>query len=169
MVCLAQTVHLSWVKISSISKRSETSFHSSLVTEEYHRVHLEWFLTLWYAWRKPCNYLAPTQTPSQNRPKQDSTWPTSPGVPLGASKMICKPMLRSAQTVHLSCVKISTFSKRTETSFHLSLITLEYHQLATITIYDPMVRLVQSVHLSCTDTNTVSKWTKTRFDMNHVT
>jgi hypothetical protein len=31
-VCLAKTVHLSWVKISTISKRSETSFHLNVVT-----------------------------------------------------------------------------------------------------------------------------------------
>jgi hypothetical protein len=44
------------------------------------------------------------------------------GVVSGASKMISKPMLCSAQTMHLSCVKVSTTSKRTETSFHLGLI-----------------------------------------------
>jgi hypothetical protein len=41
----------------------------------------------------------------------------------GASKMISDPMLHSTQTVHLSCVKISTISKQTKTSIHLSLIT----------------------------------------------
>jgi hypothetical protein len=45
------------------------------------------------------------------------------GVPLGASKMISKVVLRSAQTVHLSCVKISPISEQTESSFHLSLVT----------------------------------------------
>jgi hypothetical protein len=32
------------------------------------------------------------------------------GVPSGASKMISQPMVRSAQTLHLSCVKINTIS-----------------------------------------------------------
>ena len=132
-------------------------------------VRLKRCLSLWYVWRKPCNYLAPTLTLSPNSSKQDSTRPTSPrssigcvetdfraygtfganrstiwhqrehclqidqneiphdprhvGVPLGASKIISEPMVRSAQTAHLSCVKISTFSTRTETSFHLSLVT----------------------------------------------
>ena len=45
------------------------------------------------------------------------------GVPYGASKMIFEPTVCSAHTVHLSYVKISTIFKRTETSFHLSLIT----------------------------------------------
>jgi hypothetical protein len=43
------------------------------------------------------------------------------GVPSGASKIISKLTVRSAQTVQLSWLKISTISKRTETSFHLSL------------------------------------------------
>jgi hypothetical protein len=37
--------------------------------------------------------------------------------------MISELVVRSAQTVHLSCVKISTISKRTEMSFHLGLAT----------------------------------------------
>jgi hypothetical protein len=38
-------------------------------------------------------------------------------------------MVRSAQTVDQSCVKISTISKWTETSFHLSLVNYVYHQV----------------------------------------
>ena len=34
------------------------------------------------------------------------------GVPLGASKMISDPTVRSTQTVHLSCVQISIMSER---------------------------------------------------------
>jgi hypothetical protein len=49
------------------------------------------------------------------------------GVPSGVSKIISKPMVRLAQTVHLSCAKTNTISKRTETSFHLTYITSEYH------------------------------------------
>jgi hypothetical protein len=40
-----------------------------------------------------------------------------------------EPMVRLTQTVHLSSVKISTMSERTETSFLLSLVILEYHQV----------------------------------------
>jgi hypothetical protein len=45
------------------------------------------------------------------------------GDPSGASKTISDPMLRSVQTVHLSCVKISTISKQTKMSIHLCVIT----------------------------------------------
>ena len=45
------------------------------------------------------------------------------GVASGASKTISEPMVRSAQTVQLSCVKFSTISKQTESIFHLRLVT----------------------------------------------
>jgi hypothetical protein len=45
------------------------------------------------------------------------------GVQSAASKTIFEPMVRSAQTVHLFCIKISTISKETKMSFHMSLIT----------------------------------------------
>jgi hypothetical protein len=44
-------------------------------------------------------------------------------VPSGASKMISKAVVRSAQIGHLSCIKISTISEQAKSSFHLSLIT----------------------------------------------
>jgi hypothetical protein len=78
VVCSARTVHLSCVKTSTVSKRTESSFHLSVVTLEYHRVHPKWFLRPWYIWRKSCAYLAPTLTLSPNRSKRDFTWPTSP-------------------------------------------------------------------------------------------
>jgi hypothetical protein len=43
------------------------------------------------------------------------------GVQSGTSKMISKLMVLLAKTVHLSWFKISTISKQTEMSFHLSL------------------------------------------------
>jgi hypothetical protein len=42
------------------------------------------------------------------------------GVQSGAPKVISEPMVRLAQTVHLSCVEINTVSKWTEMSFHLA-------------------------------------------------
>jgi hypothetical protein len=44
-------------------------------------------------------------------------------VPSGASKMIYELVVSSAKTVHLCYVKISSISKRTELSIHLSLVT----------------------------------------------
>jgi hypothetical protein len=70
--------------------------------------------------------------------------------------------------MHQSCVKICTIFKWTETSFHLSLVTLEYHWVRP-KWFEPMVCLAQTAHLSCSDTNTVSKRTGTRFHMSHVT
>jgi hypothetical protein len=118
-----QTAQLSCVKITTISKRTRTSFYLSLDIYEYRRVCQKQFLSLWYVWRKPCTYIAPTLTLSPNETKRDSTRPTHLGVPSSASKKIFEPMVRSTQTTHLSCVKISIISKRTQTSFHLSLVT----------------------------------------------
>jgi hypothetical protein len=50
------------------------------------------------------------------------------GVQLGASKMISKPMLRLAQTVHLPGTETNTISKWIETCFHLTYITYKYHR-----------------------------------------
>jgi hypothetical protein len=123
MVRLAKTAHLSCVKISTISKQTQTSFNLSLVTLEYHRMRLKWFRSQWYIWRKLCTYIAPTVSLSPNGSKRDSAWPSHLGVPSSASKTISMPMVRSMRTAHLSCVKISTISKQTQTSFKLSLVT----------------------------------------------
>jgi hypothetical protein len=78
-------------------------------------------MSLWYVWRKSFNYLALTLTQSENDPKGDSTRPTSPRSSIECVQRISKLVVRSAQTVHLSCAKISNISKWTELSFHLSL------------------------------------------------
>jgi hypothetical protein len=70
------------------------------------------------------------------------------------------------QTVHLSCIKISTVSKHTE-------LSLEPHHLgvpsgASKMISELTVHLAQTMHLSCTDSNTVSKDKELRFHMTHV-
>jgi hypothetical protein len=75
---------------------------------------------------KPCTYLAPRLTLSQMDQNELPLDSRHIGVPLGASKMISWPMVRSAQTVHLSCAEINTISKQTETSFHLTHITYEF-------------------------------------------
>jgi hypothetical protein len=96
-------------------------------------------------------------------------------VPSGASKMISELMICSSQTLYLSCVKIRTIAKKTESSFHLSLITKEYHQVCQKRFQSQWNIWHKIMHLSCTDTNTISKWTKTHephhlgdptFDMN---
>ena len=92
-------------------------------------MHPKRYLILWYVWRKPCTYLALTLTPSPNGPNEIPHDPRLLGVQSGASKMIFEPMVRSAQTKYRSCVKISTICKRTEMSFQLSFVTLEYHRV----------------------------------------
>ena len=81
------------------------------------------YLSLWYVWRKLCTYLALTLTPSPNAPNEIPHDPRHLGVPSGASKTISELMVRSVQTMLRSCVKISTISKWTETSFQLSFVT----------------------------------------------
>jgi hypothetical protein len=91
------------------------------------------------------------------------------GVPSGESKMIFEPTVRSMQTVHQSCVKISTISEKDWNE-----LQLEPHHLmvpfgVSKMVSKPMVRLAQTMHLSCTDTNTISKWKEEIFYMTHVT
>jgi len=46
MVCSMQTVQLSCIQISTISKQTEASFHLSLFNQEYEQVRPKWFLLL---------------------------------------------------------------------------------------------------------------------------
>ena len=43
------------------------------------------------------------------------------GVPSGASKAISKPMVRLAQTMHLSCTDTNTVTKWKEVRFHMTM------------------------------------------------
>jgi hypothetical protein len=49
--------------------------------------------------------------------------PRNLGVPSGASKMISNPMVRLAQTVHLSCSDTNVVPEQIEMRFHLSHIS----------------------------------------------
>ena len=122
LVCSMQTVHLSCFKISTISKQTEPSLHLSLFTQEYQQVLPKWFLRLWCIIRKPCTYLAPKLILALSTSNEIPYDTRHQGVLQGVSKLISKHMVRSKQTVHLSCIKISTISKSTEQSFHLSLL-----------------------------------------------
>jgi hypothetical protein len=86
VVFLAQTMHQSYVKISTISKRTESSFHSSLVTMEYHCVHPKWFLSQRYVWCKPCTYLASRLAHLQTDRIELPLEPLHLGVPSGEPK-----------------------------------------------------------------------------------
>jgi hypothetical protein len=101
MVRSPHTVHLSCVKVSTISKmdRKELPLESRHLGEPLGASKLIY---------EPMVHLA--QIVHRNELPHD---PCHVGVPSGASKMISKPMVRLAQTEHLACIKISTISKRT--------------------------------------------------------
>ena len=78
-------------------------------------------------------------------------------------------MVSSTQTVHLSCVKISTMCENNRNELPLEPCHLVVTSSVSKMISKPMVCLAQTMHLSCTDANTVSKWKQVRFCMTHVT
>jgi hypothetical protein len=127
------------------------------------------FLRLWYIWRKPCTYLAPTLTSSTIRPKQDATWPMSPRSSIRCVQNKCRAYgtfsVNSAPILHQEWHNLPT--DRNE-------LPVELHHLGVLsgaskTISPLMVRLTQTVHLSCTDANSISKWTNSIMHMTHVT
>jgi hypothetical protein len=82
--------------------------------------------------------------------------------------MISQPMVRSAQTLHLSCVKISTISNElnqasTWASSPRSTIRSIQNNFGANGMFSTIL------HLSWTDTSTIYKWTKMRFHTTHVT
>jgi hypothetical protein len=89
-------------------------------------------------------------------------------VPSGASKMISKPMVYPAQTMHLSCIKISRL-QMDRNELPLEPRHLGVPSSASNMIYEPMVCLAQTVHQSYANTNIVSTWTETRFHLSLVT
>ena len=110
MVHYLQIVHLSYIKTDTISKQSKLSFPLSPFTQEYHRVHPKWFLSLWCIRRKLCTYLAPKLTLSPNRPKRDSIWHMSSRSSIGVRPngflsiwyVPCKPCTYLASRLELS-------------------------------------------------------------------
>ena len=91
------------------------------------------------------------------------------GVPSGPSRMIYEPMVRSTQTVHLSCTDTNTVSKRTETRFDKDPCYLGVPSGVSKMTSEPMVCSAQTMHLSCIKISTISKWTETSFHLNLVT
>ena len=89
------------------------------------------------------------------------------GVPSGASKMIYEPMVRSTQTVQLSCIKISTVSKWREIPHDQRHLGVPLG--ASKMISELMVRSAQTVDLSCVKISTISKQTKMTFHLSLVT
>jgi hypothetical protein len=91
-----------------------------------------WLFLPWFPWvftkvvdstRYVPIYLAVTLTLSPTDQNEILHDPRHLVVPWGAPKMIYEPTGHSAQTMHLSWIKISTISKWIETSFRFSLVT----------------------------------------------
>ena len=83
--------------------------------------------------------------------------------------MISEPMVRSAQTVHLTYVKVSTISKRTENELPLEPRHQGVPSGASEIISELVVRSMQTMHLSCVKISTISKLTKTSIQLSVVT
>ena len=126
MVRSTQTVQLSCVKISTIFKWGELSLEprhlgvpsgaSKAISKPMVRFGAKCAPILH-------RHLHSLQTERSEIPHD----PRQQGVPSGASKMISEPIVCSTQTVHLSCIKISTISKRIKLS--LEPRHLGYHQV----------------------------------------
>ena len=72
----------------------------------------KWLPCPWYVQRYPCTYLVPRLTLSPNGFKRASAWSTSPRSTTFVSKMISKPMVRLAQTVHYLALRLTLSPNR---------------------------------------------------------
>jgi hypothetical protein len=109
---------LSCTNTNTVSKWTKMRFHTTHVTYEFNRVHPKLFMSLWYVQCKPCTYLVSGLALCPNGPNRAPPDPRHLGVPSGASKTICEPMVCLTQTEHLSCTVANTVSKQIETRFH---------------------------------------------------
>jgi hypothetical protein len=165
MVCLVQTVHLSWVKISTIFKRIKMSFRLSVIIKEYHRVRPKRLLNLWYVWRKSCTYLESRLTLSPNGPKWTSTWASSPRSTIGCSQNDFRPCGAYDSNKHLSCTDAHSISKMDQNKIPHDSRHLGVPSSASKMILEPIVCSAQTVHQSCVKIGTISKQTKTSFHL----
>jgi hypothetical protein len=193
MVRLAQTMHLSCIKISTISNELNQA-------------------STWASWPRSIiccvqndfwayGIFSTNRAPILNRPQhylqidqnEISHYPHHLGVSSSASKIICEAVVRSALTVLLLEMDrielpkrflILWYVRRKPCIYLVSRLALyqmnwikhplELRHLGVLSgaskvIYEPTVCLAQTVHLSWTIKNTISKRTKTRFHMTHVT
>jgi hypothetical protein len=102
-------------------------------------VRPELFPSLWYVRHKQCTYLALTLTLSPNELNEIPHEPHDLGVSSGACKTIFEPIVCSAQTVHLSCVKIKHYLQMDRNDFPLEPRHLGVPSGASKMISEPMV------------------------------
>jgi hypothetical protein len=126
-LCLAKTVHLSCTDTYTISKRTEqdstwpTSPRSCIWCVQ----NIFWANGTFGANRAPI--LRQDQHYLETHWNELPLEPHNVGVPSGASKMISELMVLLAQGINLSCTDTNTVSKRTETRFHMTHVTQEFH------------------------------------------
>ena len=104
-----QTVQLSCIKISTISKQTKSSLHLSLFNYDYHRVRLKWLLSLWCIRRKSCAYLLPKLTVSKQTEARfhmthivEELYQVRPNWFLSISYIPCKPCIYLASRLATS-------------------------------------------------------------------
>jgi hypothetical protein len=169
IVHFVQTMHLSYVVINTISKRTQTSFHMTHVMKEYHRMCPNWFLSLWYIQHNLCTNLASRLTLSPDWPKWASTWPMSTRTTLGCTQKdfhVCG--IFSTNRAPVLC-RDEHYLQTNPNELSLDQRHVGVPSAPSKMTFEPITRSVQTVHLSCIDINTISKWTKTGFNMIHVT
>jgi hypothetical protein len=129
MVRLAQTMHLSCIKISIMSNElSQACTWASLPRSTIRCVQNDFWTYGMFStnhaptlhWHQHCLQM------DQNEILQD---PRHLRVPSGASKMTSEAMVHSSQTVHRPCVRISYIFEWSRSSFHLRLLTKEDHRV----------------------------------------
>jgi hypothetical protein len=151
---LVQTVHLSWVKISAISKRIKTSYHLSLgcIENDY------WAYGTLGANHAPilCQDYHCLQTDQNELPPE----PRHLGVPSGVSKMISDPMVRLSKpcTYLARMLTPSSNGPKQDSTWPTS----PWCSIGCVQNYFwAYVRSVQTMHLSCVMIVTITKHTNT--------
>jgi hypothetical protein len=162
-------MHLSCIKVSTISKRTEQNSTRPSSRRSTMRCVQNYFMSLWYVQYKPCTYLASRLALSPNGPKRAPPDPRHLGVPSGTSKMIYQPMVHLTQTEHLSCTDANTVSKIDQNKIPHDPPHLGVPSGASNTIFEPTVCSTQTVHQSCIKSSTISKRTKLSFHLSLVT
>jgi hypothetical protein len=81
------------------------------------------------------------------------------------SKMISEPMVCLVKIVHLSYTDTNIVSKPTKMRFHMTHVTLEFHQVRPTQFSEVVVGLAQTVHLSSVKISTIYKWTESSFHL----
>ena len=70
-------MRISYTETNIVSNQTKARFHMTHVIKEFHRVHPNWFPSIWYVPCKPCTYFASRLALSPNRSNRASNWASS--------------------------------------------------------------------------------------------